>query len=320
MARQSNNERTAESAIRYGSMARPSPPGTLIHLHIAKTGGTSLSSMIKHGFQTGEVFEAAMHQIGTPGSMRQAPLEMWERQLLASGLSGVRYVSGHMPMGVHRVFSCPTKYITTIRHPIERIVSCFFFQAEDEGRYLKNGRPLTFEEYVEGRSDVQLYDYQVRVLSGSPELDVEIPGRDQVNPQVHVKRHHLDQAKKNIEELFLAVAPLEQLTDLGLLVRLIYGWPMRRLQTEYKNPTKTRPRSNKISAHLIRIIEECNSYDLELYEWVRRRFAEQRKLFEPELSRDHRIYTLINGVLATAGAILPWSLRKRLAQTLLYAR
>jgi hypothetical protein len=95
---------------------------------------------------------------------------------------------------------------------------------------------------------------------------------------------------------------------------------MRRLQTEYKNPTRTRPRSNKISAHLIRTIEECNSNDLELYEWVRGRFAEQRKLFEPELSRDHRVYTLINGVLTTAGAILPWSLRKRLAEALLYAR
>src|SRR5262249_39230879 len=171
-----------------------------------------------------------------------------ERQLIASGLSGVRYVSGHLPMGVHCVFNCPTKYIATIRHPVERVISYFFFQAEDKGCYLKDGRPLTFEEYVEGRSDVQLYDYQVRVLSGGPELDVEIPGRDQVNPRVHVKRHHLDQAKKNIEELFLAVAPLEQLTELGLLVRLIYGWPMRRLQTEYKNPTKTRPRSNKISA------------------------------------------------------------------------
>jgi hypothetical protein len=291
----------------------------LIHLHIAKTGGTSLSSMIKHGFRTAEVREAATHQIGTPGAMRQAPLEVCERQLIASGLSGVRYVSGHLPMGVHRVFTGPAKYIATIRHPVERIISYFFFQAEDEGYYRKDGRPLSFEEYVEGRSDVQLHDYQVRVLSGSSELDVEIPGREQVNPRVHVTRHHLDQAKKNIEELFLAVAPLEQLTELGLLIRLIYGWPMRRLQTEYKNSTKTRPRLNKISTRLIRTIEECNGHDLELYEWVRRRFAEQRKLFEPELSRDHRIYTLINGVLTTAGAILPWSLRKRLAESLLYA-
>lgn len=62
------------------------------------------------------------------------------------------------------------------------------------------------------------------------------------------------------------------------------------------------------------------AYEEMAVQWVRRRFAEQPKMFEPELSRHHRVYTLINGVLTTAGAILPWSLRKRLAQTLLYAR
>jgi hypothetical protein len=68
------------------------------------------------------------------------------------------------------------------------------------------------------------------------------------------------------------------------------------------------------------MMEECNSHDLELYEWVSKRFAEQRQLFEPELSRDRRIYGLVNGLLTTVGEILPWTLRKRLAQTLFYAK
>jgi hypothetical protein len=319
MLGESNTENARAAVIRSSAVARPHAPDVLIHLHIAKTGGTSLSSMVKHGFRSGEVFETTVQGIGTPGGMRQTPRDVCERQLVAFGLNSIRYVSGHVPLGIHRVFTCPTKYITIIRHPVERIISYFFFQAEDEGRYLKDGRPITLEEYVESRLDVQLHDFQVRVLCGLPELDAEIPGRDQHRPRVQVERRHLEQAKRNIEELFLAAAPIEQLTELGLLVRLVYGWPMRRLQTEYKNRTKTRPRSNIISARLIRIIEECNCHELELYEWVRQRFAEQRKLFEPELSRDHRIYTLINSVLTTAGAILPWSLRKRLAETLLYA-
>jgi Sulfotransferase family len=299
------------------SAARPIPPEVLIHLHIAKTGGSTLSSMIKHAFQNNEIFET--HRVG-PGGMRQAPLEFCERQLLAFGSKQIRYVSGHIPIGIHRLFERSTKYVTTIRHPTERVISYFFFQAGGKRRYTKDGRPLTFEEYIEGRSDVQLYDYQVRVLCGSADLDADIPGHQQQKPNINVQRHHLDQAKKNIEELFLAAAPIEQLTELGLLIKQIYDWPMRRLQTEYKNWTKTRPRSNNVSAHLIRIIEERNSYDLELYEWVCRRFAEQRKLFEPQLSRDYRVYTLMNNVLTTAGAILPWSLRKRLAEYLLYAR
>ena len=297
--------------------SRPSRPDVLLHLHIAKTGGTTLSSMIKHGFRSDEVFETT--RLG-PGGMRQAPREFCEQQILEFGSKHIRYVSGHIPIGIHQIFESSAKYVTTVRHPIERIISYFFFQAEDEKRYTKQGRPITFEEYVEDRSDVQLYDYQVRVLCGSPELDAEIPGHHQRKPGVHVQRLHLDRAKRNIEELFLAAAPIEQLTHLGLLIRQVYNWPMRRLQTEYKNPTKTRPSSDTISAHLIKIIEECNRYDLELYEWVCKRFAEQLQLFEPELSRDHRAYRVINGVLTTAGALLPWALRKHLAEILLYAR
>jgi Sulfotransferase family len=303
--------------IQSSPAARPIAPDVLIHLHIAKTGGTTLSSMIKHGFRKDQIFEAAL---GTPGSMRQAPREECEQELRAAGLKDIRYISGHVPFGLHRLFDRSTKYIATVRPPIERIISYFFFQAEDQDHYTKDGRPLTFEEYVEARADVQLHDYQVRVLCGSPALDVESPGRDQIRPRTRVQRRHLDQAKKNIEELFLAAAPIEELTELGLLVRLVYGWPIRRLQTEYKNATKSRPHLREIPTRLIRIMEGCNGYDLELYEWVSKRFVEQRQLFEPELSRDRRIYGLINGVLTTVGEILPWSLRKRLAQTLFYAR
>jgi Sulfotransferase family len=319
MTQRPSSRSAYEGEIQSNSAARPTAPDVLIHLHIAKTGGTSLSSMIKHGFRSDEIFESSQH-VGTPGNMRQAPQEDCERKLIAFGLNDVQYVSGHVPLGVHRIFRRPTKYVTVVRDPIQRIISFFFFQAEDKNCYLKDGRPLTFEEYIEGRADVQLYDYQVRVLCGSPELDVESPGRDQIRPRLHVQRHHLDLAKKNIEELFLAAAPIEEITELGLLVRLVYGWPMRRLQTEYKNSTKSRPHLAEIPIRLIRIMEECNSHDLELYEWVSKRFAEQRKLFEPELSRDRRIYGLVNGVLTTVGEILPWSLRKRLAQTLFYAR
>jgi hypothetical protein len=158
------------------------------------------------------------------------------------------------------------------------------------------------------------------VVSGAAELDApgEAPG--EVVIAAPVERRHLELAKRNIEERFLTAAPLEQVTELALLVRRIYGWPMRRLQTEYKNPTKERPPSIDVSPRLIKIIEECNAYDMELYEWVGKRFAEQRQLFEPALSRDLRVFGVVNRTLNRAGEILPWALRKRLAEILFYAK
>jgi hypothetical protein len=58
---------------------------------------------------------------------------------------------------------------------------------------------------------------------------------------------------------------------------------------------------------------------LELYEWVRKRFAIQCQLFEPQLTRDQRVFSIISGALNDAGQILPWQIRKRLAQMLFYA-
>ena len=217
---------------------RPTAPDVLIHMHIPKTGGTSLSSMVKHGFKSDEIFEWTKDGVNIYSALSIAPQERCQEYLTAFGLDRIRYLSGHVPFGVHRVFDRPARYITVLRNPVERVVSTFYFQKQIKNPFLKQGRPLTFEEYVEDRCDINLIDYQVRVLSGSPELDAEEPEPGGQVSAAPVARHHLDQAKRNIDEHFLAIAPVGQMTELGLLIRRIYGWPMRRLHNEYKNATK----------------------------------------------------------------------------------
>ncbi len=298
----------------------PVAPDVLIHLHIAKTGGTSASSLVKHGFGADEIFEWTRHGVEEYTALQMATRESCERQLGAFGLDRVRYAAGHMPMGVDSIFGRPAKYFTVLRHPVERVISLFYFLIQIGIPLCKDGKRLTFEDYVESRSDINLCDYQVRAVSGCADLDAPAGPPNEVVSAAPVERRHLEVAKHNIEELFVSAAPLEQVTELALLMRRIYGWPMRRLQTEYKNPTKERPKSVEVSPRLIKIIEECNSYDMELYEWVCRRFAAQKKLYEPELSRDRRVFAMVNRALTTAGEILPWTLRKRLAEILFYAK
>jgi hypothetical protein len=249
-----------------------------------------------------------------------ATQESCRQQLTAFGLDRIRYVSGHMPMGVHRLFDRPAKYITVVRDPVERVVSLFHFLAQQGSPFLRDGKPMSFEDYVESRDDIHLNDYQVRAVSGCPDLDADAPAAGGLVTSGAVERRHLEAAKRVIEEHFLAIAPVEQLTELALLVRRIYGWPLRRLQNEYKNSTRKRPRGKEISPRLIRIIEERNSHDMELFEWVSKRFAEQKKMFEPALSRDLRVYGTVNQALTIAGQVLPWGLRKRLAEFLFYAK
>ncbi len=302
--------------------ARPTAPDILIHLHIPKTGGTSLNSMVQHGFRNDEVFDTTSGGNELYSGLSLANYEYCRRRLATyapDDLRRIRYVSGHLPMGLHRAFDRPGKYFTVIRHPVDRVISQFFFNIQENKPYLKDGSLLTLEEYVESRYDIYLCDYQVRVVSGCPELDTKSRRRSMQSSGAPVERGHLEEAKRNIEDHFLAAAPLERMTELALLVRKVYGWPMRRLLTEYKSPTKRRPQLKDIPARLIRIIEDCNSHDFELYEWVQKRFAAQRQLFEPELSRDRRVFDMLSRALTSAGGLIPWSARKRLAQMLFYA-
>jgi hypothetical protein len=222
-------------------------------------------------------------------------------------------------MGLHRAFDRPAKYFTIIRHPVDRVISDFYFRVQEGEPLLKDGRLLSLDEYVEARNDVYLCDYQVRVLSGSAQLESQRQPIGMLTPGPPVESRHLEQAKRNIEDHFLSTAPLEKMTELALLIRSIYGWPMRRLLNENKNRTKRRLHVRELSARTLKIIEECNRNDLELYHWVSKRFAAQRQLFEPSLSRDVQVLKIISSTLNGAGRIMPLSTRKRLARLLFYA-
>ena len=311
-------DRSSEQSCDAGSdiVAQTAAPDILIHLHIPKTGGTSLNSIVQHGFRNDEVFGIEVFDNMGPELRDGLGLARYDYCLqLRAGYRAedwgrIRYVTGHLPFGLHCAFDRRVKYFTVLRHPFDRIISEFFYRIQENNPTRNNGRPLTFEEYVESHYDIHLSNYQVRVLAGSPGLD---------DKAVPVERHHLEQAKRNISEYFLAAAPLESMAELALIIRRIYGWPLRRLLTEYKNKTKRRLRAADIPPRVRKLVEECNAYDLELYEWVQKRFAAHCELFEPQLSRDERILSVVSNALNDAGQILPWAVRKRIAQMFFYA-
>ena len=310
--RPGDDNRELADVIRTQSRA----PDVLIHLHIPKTGGTSLNSLVQHGFRNDEVFGVEVFDdMGTDvrdrlGLARYDYCLQLQAAYRPEDWRRIRYATGHVPFGLHRAFAGTVKYFTVLRDPFERVVSEFFFRIQESNPTRKDGRTLTFEEYVQSQHDVHLSNYQVRTLAGSPGLD---------DKEVPVETHHLEQAKCNVSQHFLAAAPLERMADLALIIRKTYSWPMRRLLTEYKNKTQRRLHVNDISPSVRKIVEESNLFDLELYDWVRNRFAMQCQLFEPQLSRDRRVLNVVSTALNDAGRILPWQVRKRLAQIFFYA-
>ena len=128
-------------------------------------------------------------------------------------------------------------------------------------------------------------NHQVRVLSGCPELDAPWDPDGGPVSAPRVDRHHLELAKSNIEQHFIAAAALEQFTSLVWFFKRLYGWPVHRVLFRRQKADTGRPPLEEVSAATRRRLAEMNQYDIELYEWVRDRFARGRSVCWSQLSR-----------------------------------
>ena len=302
-----------------GAIDLPKPPKTLIHYHLPKTGGTTLNILLRGNFPGPARF---ISKTGiTPSHFWTESFEALQAKydaLSPAEKEAIRCVTaGHLPWGVHRIFGSESKYMTVLRHPVDRVASHFYFVHEYD-----TSRPfpetMTLDQYIDARIDLGPYDFQVRMLSGAPELDVMrtyIPGPI---PIVPVEDRHLEMAKQNIEDYFIAAAPLEDFTALVLYLRRIYGWSWAKVLFEEINQTKARPTLEQIPDSTRRRIEELNRYDIALYEWAKERFRAQIAALGPSFQRDLRMFDAINRTVRTAGRVVPFGVRRKLALWLLY--
>jgi hypothetical protein len=296
-------------------------PGILIHLHIHKTAGTSLNSLVKHNFSRGRVFEWPSRPDKSSG-LDLGACDSVKQKLQEFGLNRLEYISGHVPFGIHEMLPVSTKYFTLVRNPVERIVSLFYWRQQSPKSVMPpfhaKGRPLSFEELIES-GDIHLDNFQVRVLSGASELNptaTSVPG--ELNFASPVARIHLEQAKDNIEKHFITAALTERITECVFVLRSMYCWPMWRLYSEKKNLNRHRPAIADIPARLKWRIEKTNAYDIELCDWIDKRFDEQRKRLELELSRDLHRHNALNGCINFIGAMVPTGVKRTIVKRFLW--
>jgi hypothetical protein len=283
-----------------------SPPPVLIFFHIPRTGGTTLSAMLRRGFADkyfdigfgAECPDTCLWVYFTARIVKKFP-QLSMRQ------GDVRCLGGeHINYDVQTIFDRPSKFVTIVRHPVDRVISSFFFfrsmpympsTARNEwwvrAQFIKY---LTLEQYLDSGIGLDHDNHQVRMLSGCPELDAhwDREGRPISTPPV--ERRHLEMAKRNLEERFTVAAPTEQITALVWFLKRLYGWPLHRVFFEIRNDNLNRLKLEDVSVATRKRLEALNQYDVELYEWVRTRFAKQIEPLEPNFSREVRLFDMLN--------------------------
>jgi hypothetical protein len=185
----------------------------------------------------------------------------------------------HIPWKAIEIF-------TIVRHPVDRVISSFHFSKITNflpcHRFIKD---MTLERYLDSGIGLDQDNHQVRMLSGCPELDAPWDPEGGPISTPPVERLHLEIAKRNINELFLVAAALEQFTGLVWYLRRLYGWPVRRVLFRRENENRSRAGLEAVSAATRQRLETLNQYDIELYEWVKARFDQQVAPLEPDFSR-----------------------------------
>jgi Galactose-3-O-sulfotransferase len=305
------------------------PPDLLIFLRLPKTGGNTMDQVCEHCFP-GQWFYP--HELVVPSALLIRPtagIAQKFRQLTREEQRSIRCLIGtHVAMDVDTIFNRPSKFFAIVRHPVDRVISSFFHNRTESHLpsypFIKD---LSLEQYLESGIGLDADNHQVRVLSGCPELDApwDPHGRPISTPPV--EPHHLELAKLNIEQRFIVVAALEQFTALVWFLKRLYGWPLHRVIFRRHNENagrKTatdegRPPIERVSTATRLWLTEMNRYDMELYEWVRERFAQQIRPLEPRFSREVRRFEMLNAAAQKLYRTAPDPVRK-LTSRVLYTR
>lgn len=250
----------------------------VIFVHIPKTAGTTLRHIIQYQFQPNNIFEFYR--------LKRKPHKGIDEfnSLPEAQKKAIKFISGHRGFGLHEFLlppHTPYTYITILREPVERVLSYYYFLQARKSNIVQD---KTLEDFVRmQRTKNSMTNY----LSGVV-LKRQLVNSSIDSDSVYCSNEMLELAKKNLKEHFKVVGLLERFDETCLLLKKALGWniPLCYVKT---NVSKKRSLATDIPKTTLRLIEENNELDLQLYEYAKEVFEElihqQGASFEEELTK-----------------------------------
>jgi Sulfotransferase family len=260
--------------------------GQLCFIHIAKTAGTTLTSIIDANFSVDDIspepdyLEEHYSENGASAN----------HENLIQLLKHYRFIRGHFAYSfIHPLLPETTLYMTMLRHPVERFLSFYEFLKRDRER----GEPKR-------RIDLQLLrnataDGLLNFI-GNPDPMIKAK---LCNRQMHQltsyaadtsnlsERDLLQLAKQNLEK-FSFVGLTERFQDSVLLMSYRFGWyPNNSYQS--LRVAQDRAHQDGLDQKIIDMILECNQLDSELYEYAQTLFDTRFSAMLQELKQQYSL-------------------------------
>ncbi|GAB4460534.1 MAG: sulfotransferase family 2 domain-containing protein [Anaerolineae bacterium] len=231
-------------------MSAPAEPdGVLIFLHIPKTAGVTLNTIIDRYYPPEAIYHTRIKTLDAFFALTNA-----EKQ-------PIRCLRGHMPFGLHHWMPRPATYITLLRDPVTRFVSEYYYVRRNpdhpgHNALLEDG--TTLHEYAERHGG----DTMTRCICGFYDHDAR-QSWVSTNWTAEEAAQAGDTARRNLATQFQAVGVTERFDEFLLLLRHRLGW--RNVFYLKRNVTSGRPAKEALPPETRALIEARHRLDTELY-------------------------------------------------------
>ena len=235
------------------------PKELLVFIHLPKTGGTSLNSILWQVY--------GRHFLSYHPTMSD-----WSPTAIGRGkASSVLATGGHVPFGFHRKFGRPyhkwiygrdgvfagrqVRYLSIVRNPIDRMGSLYHFvttfPAHRHYKATKNMVPEEFFDFMEKETPDVITNRQCRRLCGTS-----------------VKGRRFGDLKQMIIDNYYSIGVLERFEDFVDDLKHSFNWPDS-FEVKRLNASPRGNNANEFSGSLLQRLAALNSIDMDLYEFVR---------------------------------------------------
>jgi len=244
-----------------------------IFVHIAKTAGSTLLSIMENVFNRDEIlylYDNDDYPQNVEGLKRMSGQEKRRYRLF----------TGHFPFGLHEYISQPCKYITILREPVDRVISTYnhiknvecMSKDEDFRKRWEEARKMSLEEFV--KSDILPYqsNYKVYCLA------------DRAAEYGDCSVEDLERAKKNLREHFVIAGLTERFDETVVYIRRNLGWVVPYYAK--MNVREGGLQKEDLPEGTLRLIEEKNWIAIELYKYATELFNEMIGKQGPDFQRE----------------------------------